>query len=207
MCRFFLFFGTFDAVVLIASIYTFFPKGHLDKFAQAMQHFQWSIERFETMSCRNALAKAAADTLRTFSSRLKQAVDWDECYSSADALAVSQDAQSSHMQAQAFSAKLDGLESYSGTISSCKSTGSLPSVLRTPSELQVGEPSVAPFDWSLIEPIYATGDIAYNDLIGNIDLQEPLCLDPDSTLPQFSGNFGNNSVWSILNQDFCHDMA
>ncbi|PNP45385.1 hypothetical protein THARTR1_10936 [Trichoderma harzianum] len=158
---FFLFFGTFDAIVLIASIYIFFPHDHLDKAAQAMQHVQWSTERFEAMSCQSALAKAAAVTLRTFSARLKQTLHWEACYPSADAPSVSTNTPGSHMQA-----KLDSLASYSDAISSCSDTGLSPSrpkmLLRFPND----GPPAALYDLSFIEPIYATSDIVYNDLFG-----------------------------------------
>lgn len=194
---FFLFFGTFDAIVLIASIYTFFPTEHLDKAAQAMQHFQWSTERFEAMSGRSALAKAAAVTLRTFSTRLKQTVQWAACYPSTDALSTSTNTPGSHMEA-----KPDGLTSYSDTISSQSDTGFSPSGSKMQLRFPNDGPPAALYDLSFIEPIYATSDIVYNDLFGGLDLQIPFGPDPNSYLPQFHGNFSSNSIWSFLNNDF-----
>ncbi|KAJ3555855.1 hypothetical protein NPX13_g10268 [Xylaria arbuscula] len=54
-----LFFGTFDAVVMVASIYILFPKEHLEMLDQARQHFQWAVDRFEKMAERNHLARSA----------------------------------------------------------------------------------------------------------------------------------------------------
>ncbi|KAK4065903.1 transcriptional regulator family: Fungal Specific TF [Trichoderma aggressivum f. europaeum] len=191
---FFLFFGTFDAIVLIASIFIFFPQDHLDKGAQAMQHFQWSTERFEAMSGQSALARAAAVTLRTFSARLKQTIQWETCYPSADALSVSINTPSSHMQA-----KRDNLASYSDAVSSYSDTGLSPSGPKMKLRFPNDEPPAALYDFSSIEPIYAISDIVYNDLIGSSDLQTPFSFDNDPYLPQFNGNFSNNSIWSLLN--------
>ncbi|KAF3076266.1 hypothetical protein CFAM422_001789 [Trichoderma lentiforme] len=194
---FFLFFGTFDAIVLIASIYTFFPTENLDKAAQAMQHFQWSTERFEAMSGQSALAKAAAVTLHTFSTRLKKTLQWEACYPSADALSTSTNTPGSHMQA-----KLHGLVSYSDDLSSCSDRGLSPSRPKMQPRFPNDEPPAALYDLSFIEPIYATSDIVYNDLIGSWDLQTAFSPDSNAYLPQFHGNFSSNSVWSFLNNDF-----
>lgn len=191
---FFLFFGTFDAIVLIASIYIFFPEDHLDKATQAMQHFQWSTERFEAMSGYSALAKAAAVTLRTFSARLKQTIQWETCYPLADAPSVSTNTPGSHMQT-----KLDNLATYSDVISSYSDTGLSPSGSKLQLRFPNDGPPAALYDLSFIEPIYATSDIVYNDLIGSLDLQTPFGLDTDPYLPQFNGNFSSNSIWSFLN--------
>ncbi|KAI1076556.1 hypothetical protein F5B20DRAFT_555537 [Whalleya microplaca] len=69
-----LFFGTFDAIIMIASIYILFPREHAGLLPTARQHFQWGIERFETMAARNRLAQAALGVLRAIYVRLKKAV-------------------------------------------------------------------------------------------------------------------------------------
>ncbi|KAK4101910.1 hypothetical protein N658DRAFT_448267 [Parathielavia hyrcaniae] len=69
-----LFFGTFDAIVLMASIYILFPKEHPELVRDALQHFQWAVQRFEAMSQRNPLAKAALGVLRAISLRLKKSL-------------------------------------------------------------------------------------------------------------------------------------
>lgn len=194
---FFLFFGTFDAIVLIASIYTFFPTEHLDKAAQAMQHFQWSTERFEAMSGQSALAKAAAVTLRTFSTRLKQTLQWEAFYPSADALSTSSNTPASHTQV-----KLNSVVSNSDAILSHSDTEFSPSRPKMQFRFLNDGPPAALYDFSLIEPIYATSDIVYNDLIGSLDLQTPFSPDSNAYLPQFHGNFSSNSIWSFLNNDF-----
>ncbi|KAK1760644.1 fungal-specific transcription factor domain-containing protein [Echria macrotheca] len=69
-----LFFGTFDAIVLMASVYILFPKEHRDLVQNALQHFQWAVERFEAMSERNALARAALGVLQAIFVRLKKSL-------------------------------------------------------------------------------------------------------------------------------------
>jgi hypothetical protein len=72
--RFSLFYGSFDAIVLMASIYILFPKEHPDLVHRALQHFQWAVERFEAMSATNALAKAALGVLHAMYLRLKKSL-------------------------------------------------------------------------------------------------------------------------------------
>lgn len=69
-----LFFGTFDAIVMMASIYILFPKEHPELLNNALQHFQWGVERFETMAERNRLAGAALGVLNAIYIRLKKAI-------------------------------------------------------------------------------------------------------------------------------------
>ncbi|KAK4205793.1 hypothetical protein QBC40DRAFT_2238 [Triangularia verruculosa] len=69
-----LFFGTFDAIVLMAAIYILFPREHPELVQSALQHFQWAVERFEAMSERNALAKAALGVLHAIHLRLRRSL-------------------------------------------------------------------------------------------------------------------------------------
>ncbi|KAK8038957.1 fungal specific transcription factor domain-containing protein [Apiospora rasikravindrae] len=69
-----LFFGTFDAIVMVASIYILFPKEHPELLSSALQHFQWGVLRFETMAARNRLAHAALSVLNAIYIRLKKAM-------------------------------------------------------------------------------------------------------------------------------------
>lgn len=58
----------------MASIYILFPKEHVELVQNALQHFQWAVERFEAMSERNALAKAALGVLHAIFLRLKKSL-------------------------------------------------------------------------------------------------------------------------------------
>ncbi|KAI1495309.1 Orotidine 5'-phosphate decarboxylase [Biscogniauxia mediterranea] len=69
-----LFFGTFDAIVMIASIYILFPKEHPELLSKTRQHFQWAVERFEKIAERNRLAHAALGVLHAIWIRFKKAV-------------------------------------------------------------------------------------------------------------------------------------
>ncbi|KXJ89629.1 hypothetical protein Micbo1qcDRAFT_136574 [Microdochium bolleyi] len=67
-----LFYGTFDAVVMVASIFILFPREHPELFQQALQHFAWASERFEKMAVRNQLARSARSVLNALHARLKR---------------------------------------------------------------------------------------------------------------------------------------
>ena len=69
-----LFFGTFDAVVMLASIYILFPREHTEMLPIAVQHFRWAVDRFERMADRNRLASAALGVLNAIYIRFKKAV-------------------------------------------------------------------------------------------------------------------------------------
>ncbi|KAI0484530.1 hypothetical protein GGR56DRAFT_614237 [Xylariaceae sp. FL0804] len=69
-----LFFGTFDAIVMLAAIYIVFPKEHPELLAETRQHFHWAVERFERMAERNHLARTALKLLYTLRRRFKDAV-------------------------------------------------------------------------------------------------------------------------------------
>ena len=69
-----LFFGTFDAVVMVASIYILFPRENVEMLPIAVQHFRWAVERFERMADHNRLAQAALGVLNAIYIRFKKAV-------------------------------------------------------------------------------------------------------------------------------------
>ncbi|EAQ86944.1 hypothetical protein CHGG_08197 [Chaetomium globosum CBS 148.51] len=69
-----LFFGTFDAIVMMASIYILFPKEHPDLMQKALQHFHWAVKRFEAMATRNPLAKAALGVLHAICQRMTRSL-------------------------------------------------------------------------------------------------------------------------------------
>lgn len=58
----------------MASIFILFPKDNAEYVPAALQHFQWAVERFETMSERNRLAAAARGVLHAIHVRLKKAL-------------------------------------------------------------------------------------------------------------------------------------
>jgi hypothetical protein len=220
-----LFFGTFDAIVLMASIYILFPKEHPELLQNAMQHFQWSVERFEVMSERNGLAKAALSVLQAIYIRLKKSLGMgfvcakspmnmtETPGSAADSFATS------NIDPSLTNASVNGnvgpSSNYTPGASSVSASSngdaynSIPAsaVAAVDGSLQSPEFTLPPdFDWSAIQPIYATGDLAYNDLmgIGNDRTIATWAADaPEAPvqLPwQFEGDFTDNSVWNLLNQ-------
>lgn len=67
--------STFDAVVLVAAIYIVYPNEHPDRLDDALQHFAWALERFETMSVRNTMARAALGVLQAIHVRLLRSLE------------------------------------------------------------------------------------------------------------------------------------
>lgn len=66
--------STFDANVLVAAIYILYPTENPQHLADALQHSTWAMERFDTMSERNQLAKAALSVLHAVHFRFKKSI-------------------------------------------------------------------------------------------------------------------------------------
>lgn len=247
--RFTLFFGTFDAIVLMASIFILFPKENTEYVSSALQHFQWAMERFETMSERNKLAAAARNVLRAVYMRLKSALKGTQ--------KLDGDDSEQHIQRPAPSASNgEALTPFYSVVGGGNSNNNNKTSLLTPAGSttstspgdpfgSVSGPSGAPpidpglsgmaasdwtlpegFHWSSIQPVYAMADVAYNDLMGISSSNNAGAT--TSSLPNwaggtpllndvpgagggaaggggsqpwlFGGDFGNDSVWSLLNQ-------
>ncbi|CAJ2510747.1 Uu.00g063720.m01.CDS01 [Anthostomella pinea] len=187
-----LFFGTFDAIVMIASIYILFPKEHPELLSKTRQHFQWAVERFETMARRNRLAQAALGVLHAIWIRFKKAVSngflshpsaapETTCAKSSETEAAGSDTQTPSSQSGFSSSHQPSLASASGSSSIMptpvtEQTNPIsPSTGLTPASgtdnqnniLSNQEWSLPPnFDFSSIMPMYPMGDLAYNDLTG-----------------------------------------
>ncbi|KJR85369.1 uncharacterized protein SPSK_08412 [Sporothrix schenckii 1099-18] len=67
-----LFFGTFDSLVLMAAIYILFPKEHPELLPDAIQHYRWSVQRFEIMMEHYSLARSALGVLHAIYLRLRK---------------------------------------------------------------------------------------------------------------------------------------
>ncbi|KAH8586120.1 hypothetical protein B0O99DRAFT_529327 [Bisporella sp. PMI_857] len=65
---------TFDAIILIATIYILYPSENKDELGDSLQHFEWAMERFNVMGDRHAMAKAALGVLKAVHVRLKKAL-------------------------------------------------------------------------------------------------------------------------------------
>ncbi|KAI0010651.1 hypothetical protein F4779DRAFT_577112 [Xylariaceae sp. FL0662B] len=191
-----LFFGTFDAIIMIASIYILFPREHLELLPTARQHFQWGIERFETMANRNRLAQAALGVLRAIYVRLKKAVGNGFLISSASDAGNSSTTNCGSSSSQNFSdmqtpnsasdrslSQHPSIGSNSGvssstlppataergaSVSSGTGTGLTPASGSDNNNLFANPDWSLPtgFDFSSIMPMYPMADVAYNDLTG-----------------------------------------
>ncbi|KAI1124186.1 hypothetical protein F5Y10DRAFT_37258 [Nemania abortiva] len=186
-----LFFGTFDAVVMVASIYILFPREHPELLDQARQHFQWAVDRFEKMAERNHLARSALGVLQAIWIRFKKAVGHGflTCHCSETARAETEAASrwlASQSEAHASSAS-SHRNSNATSANSVPSTSTQPTP-RTELNTPVGSGGTGPsppsvpsdngafmspewtlptdFDFGAIMPMYPMGDIAYNDLTG-----------------------------------------
>jgi hypothetical protein len=259
----------------MASIYILFPKEQPELVSAAMQHFQWAVERFEAMSERNALARAALGVLHAIHIRLKKSLNFVTSNSCSSLPAASSPgASSSALTARSpfpptpagtgggsgseHASPADGGGVYGFTrgssTSASVSNGGHGSSLGSAATPTTGSTASGEFysshssggggadngcagssagaggagggfdwnlpsnfDWSSIQPIFATGDLVYNDLVGIPDGSEiqtqwgPLAgvggggggaqVQTQHQQPwQFEGDFGNHSVWNLLNQ-------
>lgn len=66
--------NTFDAIVLVAAIYILHPYENREDLDDTLQHYEWAMERFETMRDRNSMASAALGVLKAIHMRLKKAL-------------------------------------------------------------------------------------------------------------------------------------
>ena len=187
-----LFFGTFDAVVMVASIYILFPKEHLELLDQARQHFQWAVDRFEKMAERNHLARSALGVLQAIWIRFKKAVGHGflTCHCSDMARAETEAASrwlASQSEAHASSISSSSHRTSHNTTATAPSAppsstqptpktefttplGTRPTSSSVPSDnsalLSPEWTLPTDFDFGSIMPMYPMGDIAYNDLTG-----------------------------------------
>jgi hypothetical protein len=236
---------------LVSSIYILFPKEHPELVANAMQHFRWAVERFEAMSERNALARSALGVLRAIRIRLEKSLakaghDPSASPDEEDGLVGARPqvgftgsettASPSLHSAPSLrsSSSFAGPSSTPGSVVDLLSAPLAPPSLYEPPQQPQQQPDAgfdlwsppADFDWASIQPIFATGDLIYNDLAGASGLRAwddlsgvsgglttahdsrnnagngasdgtPVATDQPW---QFEGDFGNDSVWNLLNQ-------
>ncbi|KAM7199551.1 hypothetical protein V8F33_004362 [Rhypophila sp. PSN 637] len=75
-----LFFGTFDAIVIVAAVFILFSRefGRGEYVDGAVRQFGWAVERFRAMSGRNGLARAALGVLKVLGVRFVRALGLKE---------------------------------------------------------------------------------------------------------------------------------
>jgi hypothetical protein len=212
-----LFFGSFDAVVLMASIYILFPKENQELAGHAMQHFHWTTQRFEAMQERNHLAKAARAVLQAIYVKFRKAVGnpplppttcpatlptpgsdgtTQSCEDSPSVSLTTMDTPAS--KATAGTTPASAAENGETTASS--SSYPVPSAT---SEWTIP----IDFDFTSIAPLYPMSDLIYNNLDsipedGGLPAWSAATPTADlgNNLWQFEGDFGTDSVWNVLNQ-------
>ncbi|KAF5677798.1 oleate activated transcription factor 3 [Fusarium heterosporum] len=186
--NFMLFFASFDAIVLLASVYILFPREHTEFTARTIEHFQWTIERFSAIQDRNPLAKSAQGVLRAIVARFKRAMD---------------KARDGSMSSLA-----DGSTTGSSKMASISTPGSSLLSSDDPSAIDSGWMAPTMDNLNMMAPFFPIGDLVYNDLTAGPDmtmLPLPMNDGQDSMggndmLWQFGGGWGEDTVWQMLNQ-------
>ncbi|KAF9770377.1 hypothetical protein IL306_012110 [Fusarium sp. DS 682] len=185
--NFMLFFASFDAIVLLASVYILFPREHTEYTDKTIEHFQWTIERFSAIRERNPLAKSAQGVLRAIVARFRRAME---------------------------KAQISSLPSLTSGPSTGSSKANVDS---TPGSSTLGNSDFSEMDstWILppaenlntMAPFFPTGDLVYNDLTAGPDLAMlPPPLESgqadigNDSMWQFGGGWGDDTVWQMLNQ-------
>jgi len=194
----------------MASIYILFPKENQELAGSAMQHFQWTTQRFEAMAERNRLARSAQAVLQAIYVKFRKAVGNPTLPPTTCSLPTPAS---------------DSAQSYAENPSAGSATDTPPPGKAmsglTPSEAAETTASSYPppsttsewtmpndFDFASITPLYPMADVIYNDVTGIPDgpglmpgwgAETPTAeigLQPW----QFEGDFGSDSVWNLLNQ-------
>lgn len=190
-----LFFGSFDAIVLIASVYILFPHEHAEYTGSILQHFQWTIERFSAMQDRNPLAKSAQGVLRAIVARFKKA--------------ISNVTPCSNGKVESSVTPIsDGRLTNAATESTPASSLSAGEPYSYPQPTAESEWTFQPTDgFTSIAPMFATGDLIYNDLnafhgdgLNLPPMGEESIVNPADYDWQFGGDWGDDTVWQLFNQ-------
>ncbi|KAF5006106.1 hypothetical protein FDECE_7478 [Fusarium decemcellulare] len=191
--NFMLFFGSFDAIVLIASVYILFPHEYAELTSKISEHFQWTIERFSAMQERNPLAKSAQGVLRAIVARFKKAVEKAQNPSPSSAENRS-------------TTELSQMATDSTPGSSSLGPGDLSGLAQTQSMAETAWLTPSADGLATMAPFFPTGDLIYNDLTAGPDgMMLPLGstggeIGADGFMWQFGGDWGDDTVWQMLNQ-------
>jgi hypothetical protein len=203
-----LFFGTFDAIVLIASIYLVFPHDHPDLKHLSVQHIHWAIERFAVLQTRNQLARSAQAVLRAVFDKVTKTLSQSMSPSTtSDAFGSTAEAPEAIRTRLSSRPDLNPMVDRTSNVFENETLGS--TALNMPAETQV-----SPSSWALgqhglsdIMPMYATSDLVYNDLTavqGWSNTIEAADTGEEGGAGglhwQFGGNIGDGTVWQMLNR-------
>jgi hypothetical protein len=225
-----LFFGSFDAIVVVSSIFIMYPHEQVDLRETALQHFRWTITRFETMQSRNGLAKSAIGVLKTVLSKFVNVLEGSPAsgepltvqssgsttgaVSSATPASTSQDTATTTPASMGDKALMDMIEgpSLRDSISTDKLGESLTNVpqpdasMMPPDNFGFPDPS-DPNEWPWMSQL-PTVDLVYGDLnvlneqgVPPESFGDGMTLDPMMMDWRFGGGVaGDDTVWQYLNQ-------
>lgn len=181
-----LFFGSFDAIVLIASVYIMFPHEQTELTDSISEHFQWTVERFIAMQDRNPLAKSAQGVLRAIIARFKKVL-------------------ASHQSATVTSVGNTLATGSSATTLTADSTVGSTNAEDEATQnrnMSITEWIDSSENMATMAPFFPTGDLVYNDLTtvsDNMGLLDPN-VGVDGLPWQFDGDWADNSIWQMLNE-------
>ncbi|KHO11684.1 Zn(2)-C6 fungal-type DNA-binding domain protein [Metarhizium robertsii ARSEF 23] len=217
--NFMLFFGTFDAIVLVASVYILFPHEHPEHRHLSVQHIHWAIERFATMQHRNPLAKAAQGVLRAILGKFTKALAHSASPSKSSITPASTRGPSDNTPASG-SARLDA----NANPAPVWPASSLPGASMAKSAVEgedvgnarqdtLGETWLSPSEWAFapdglsnIMPTFAISDLIYNDLTavqdggGMMAAAEMAPSEGGASEWQFGGDIAEGTLWQVLNR-------
>ncbi|KFA81881.1 hypothetical protein S40288_01677 [Stachybotrys chartarum IBT 40288] len=205
---FMMFFGSFDAIVLIASIYVVFPREHEELKHAALRNFHQTVQRFSVMQERNPMAKSAQGVLKAILAKFTKAIGNSSAPSGAETGSEATPSTSTREGTDSNTPSTFGRDT--GGRSTVPSIGSLtePSPTASNSALYPAAEWMPPADnLAGLAPLFPTSDLLFNDLtaLQGGDMPPPI-LDggPSANLDdlswQFGGDFGENTMWQLLNQ-------
>lgn len=173
-CSYHLFFGSFDGVVLIATIFILFPREQTELRYSALQQFQWTIERFSAMQERNPYARSGLGILKAILAKLTRSIDNEPSPTSASAAASDTPTTTWSRDAPSGSTPSgSGIRSLGGDVSSRAQT-STPDYVKdngNGGNAAAGNFDAGP-DWTMLSsdalaslaPLFPTSDLIFNDL-------------------------------------------
>jgi hypothetical protein len=216
--------NTFDAIILVAAIYILHPFENREDLNDALQHFEWAMERFHVMGVRNAMSKAALGVLKAIHVRLKKALVPIGAESKPQPTLVSQSPESvsaniSPCETHTTPSNQNQFSTPSQSISGSSTTtqytqptiSNLTEPMPTPGsssgwEAFSGNMSIPPnFDFSSMAPLQPLHDLVYNDLstIGDSQLLDPQ-LSSIGAGGIFDPNAASGGMWQFEG-DFAND--
>jgi hypothetical protein len=216
--------NTFDAIVLVAVVYILYPYENGEDLDNALQHFEWGMERFQTMSERNSMAKAALGVLKAIHVRLNKAVKSHK----GAGKAIPSPSTSTTPEAYPNNQFAPPLTTSSTSVRSDSNGGqyNVPSIANLTSPADSMPSSVTTSGWdatpqvdfSSIAPLHPMHDLIYNDLgtgmedmnsssyetgtwdINSLGIGSGVgAVGPVGAPWQFAGDFGSDSFWGVMN--------